>query len=119
MIYAIKAVGTEYIKFGRASSVGRRLKELDTGCPHELEIVAVADWPNGAETAIHRLLESTFQKLEWFRGSAYSEKVVGWMQAGDLDSLRAAVAALGGRPSWLNASEPGRQGNGKSIHQGH
>ena len=38
MIYAIRAVGTDYIKFGKAISVGKRLKELECGSAHELSI---------------------------------------------------------------------------------
>jgi hypothetical protein len=53
MIYAIEAVGSGFIKFGKARSVGRRLKELETACPYDLHIIAVADWPDGAETALH------------------------------------------------------------------
>lgn len=103
MIYAIRAVGTEFIKFGRAGSVGKRLKELDTGCPYELEIMAVADWPDGAETAIHRLLEDANVKLEWFRATDKASLIVRWMQNLDgLDMLRAEVAKLGGRPQWLS-----------------
>ena len=39
MIYAIKAEGTVFIKFGKAASVGKRLKELETASPHELTII--------------------------------------------------------------------------------
>ncbi len=82
MIYAIRAVGTQFIKFGRASSVGRRMRELETGCPHELSIEAVADWPDGKETAIHQYLSLDCEKYEWFRESDRTAKVIGWLQEG-------------------------------------
>lgn len=64
MIYAIRAVGTEYIKFGKARSVGKRLAELETGCPHDLEIIAVADWPDEQEKSVHLYLESLAHRRE-------------------------------------------------------
>ena len=80
MIYAIEAVGTSFIKFGRAASVGKRLKELDTGCPHELHILAVADWPDGMESAVHRYLQASLEKLEWFRDGPEAQTVLECMK---------------------------------------
>jgi hypothetical protein len=42
VIYAIRAVGTEYIKFGRTESIRQRLKSLETACPHDLHVEALA-----------------------------------------------------------------------------
>lgn len=69
MIYAIEAVGTGFIKFGRATSVGKRLKELEVGCPHELHILAIAEWPDHTEPGIHRFLQASHERGEWFRAS--------------------------------------------------
>ena len=88
MIYAIRAVGTKFVKIGRAGSVGKRLKELDTGCPHELHIEAVADWPDGQETAIHAYLARHSEKLEWFRDGDSTATVIAWMLEGE-SGLRA------------------------------
>lgn len=85
MIYAIEAIGSGFIKFGKAKSVGRRLGELDTSCPHELTILAVADWPDwpdGAETAIHKYLEPMHAKGEWFKDSQITREVIAWMVNG-------------------------------------
>lgn len=92
MIYAIRALGTEYVKIGRAKSVGKRLKDLDTGCPHELHIEAIADWPEAHETAIHLYLEDHCQKLEWFKDSHRTKQVIEWLQQKDagLRSFRVA-----------------------------
>ena len=93
MIYAIEAVGSGFIKFGRAKSVGKRLKELETACPYDLHIVAVADWPDGAETAIHLHLRSMHQRGEWFMDGELTKEVLSWMlngQAG-LERLQAQI----------------------------
>jgi hypothetical protein len=81
MIYAIRAVGTPYIKFGKAKSVGKRLAQLETGCPFDLHIEAVADWPDGQESAIHQYLGDDCQKFEWFRDSDKTASVLAWMCA--------------------------------------
>lgn len=91
MIYAIHAVGTQYIKFGRAQSVGKRLKELETASPHDLHIVAVANWPDGAETAIHKHLQPHWEKGEWFRDSPDTQQVIAWMMSNALENLQAAI----------------------------
>jgi hypothetical protein len=96
VIYAIRAVGTEFVKIGRAKSVGRRLKELDTGCPHELHIEAVADWPDEQETAIHFYLNDHCEKFEWFRDSDSTAKVIEWLRGGEsgLRSFRVAFLEI-------------------------
>lgn len=76
MIYAIRAVGTEYIKFGKADSVGKRLKELETASPYELNIEAVANWPNEEERRIHRYLMSSYVRGEWFTVSERAAEVI-------------------------------------------
>jgi hypothetical protein len=83
LIYAIRAVGTQYVKLGRAGSVGKRLRELDTGCPHELHIEAVADWPDSHESSIHLFLADHCEKLEWFRDSPQTAQVIKWLQQGE------------------------------------
>lgn len=97
MIYAIRAVGTQFIKFGRAKSVGKRLTELECGSPHELEILAVADWPDEAEKAIHLYLMPILHRREWFLEGNLSQEVLLWMvngQAG-LERLRAETLKEG------------------------
>jgi hypothetical protein len=108
VIYAIRAVGTRFVKIGRAKSVGRRLKELDTGCPHELHIEAVADWPDGQESAIHAYLDAHCEKFEWFRDSEKTAKVIEWLQAGEEGLRRFRVTFLAyaeakAMPRWTRA----------------
>lgn len=110
VIYAIRAVGTEYIKFGKANSVGKRLKGLETACPFELEVCAVADWPDGAELAVHLYLYNDRERGEWFRDGPMAREVMTWMvngQAG-LERLRAEIpikADRGPTPKWGAISE--------------
>jgi len=92
VIYAIRAVSTEFIKFGRAANVGKRMETLSTGCPHELELVAVADWPDGQEKAVHLYLQDHCQRMEWFMDGIKAQEVIGWMrdrENGMRDLLRA------------------------------
>lgn len=111
MIYAISAVGTEYIKFGRATSIGQRLRELDTGCPHELNVLATAQWQDGAERAIHRLLAGHRAKGEWFSDCDTARQIIEWMWRGEdgLKDLRAAMSSKTGLPSWTEAIKIKRQ----------
>jgi hypothetical protein len=83
LIYAIRAIGTQYVKIGRAASVGKRLKELDTGCPHELHIEAVGNWDDSRESAIHAYLVDHCEKLEWFRDSPQTAQIIKWLQQED------------------------------------
>src|SRR5678816_3391319 len=80
MIYAIRALGTSYIKFGKAASVGKRLKELETGSPHELYIEAVADWPDEEERRIHRYLIDSYVRREWFEDGDGTNEVIGLLR---------------------------------------
>ena len=90
MIYAIRCVNTSFVKFGRANNVGRRLKELDTCCPHELEIAAVVSWPDGSETAIHRHLHQQRLKGEWFQDNDTVQRI---RKKGKYDMLASHVRA--------------------------
>lgn len=97
MIYAIEAIGTGFIKFGRAKSVSKRLRELEVGSPFELGIVAAANWPDGAETAIHRYLAKNLERGEWFIDTQLTRQVMEWMNHHDsavgLESLWMASGA--------------------------
>jgi hypothetical protein len=103
VIYAIRAVGTQYVKIGKAASVGRRLKELETGCPHELHIEAAADWPDAQESAIHEYLKAHCEKLEWFRDSDLTAKVVKWLQDGEagLRAFRVVFLEHARKGGWM------------------
>ena len=83
MIYAIRAVGTEFVKFGIAANVDRRLRHLQTGCPLELELVASCWGGRLEEMTIHmRLVRAkAYHRGEWFRMCPEAEKIIEEMRA--------------------------------------
>lgn len=86
MIYAIRAVGTDYIKFGHAVDVQTRLDTLQIGCPFELELVAACDGDHRTETWIHwRLCKAkAWHRGEWFKDCEEVKKIIFEMLADDL-----------------------------------
>jgi hypothetical protein len=84
VIYAIRAVGTKYIKFGKANNPKTRLEEHQTGCPFKLELEAVADWPNKEEYGIHAFLTAigAHCRGEWFTECDEALDIIGAMKQG-------------------------------------
>ncbi len=91
MIYAIKAIGTPFIKFGvtRGDQIGKRLAELQVGCPHELALLAISDWPDTTERQIHWYLAPLLERGEWFREGERTSHLLRLMSDADagLESL--------------------------------
>jgi hypothetical protein len=85
MVYVIWAKGTEFIKLGYTSSYSRntRLKELQIGCPHELEVIAFADGTEVDEAAFHAILTDAGLHVrgEWFKWGLEAHKVVDALKA--------------------------------------
>lgn len=69
MIYFAKAEGTNLVKIGFATSVERRLLQLQAGCPHRLTIVRVTEGDRGTEAAFHALFAEHHLDREWFNWS--------------------------------------------------
>src|SRR5437899_128288 len=69
VIYAIKAVGTQFVKIGvtRGDKVGRRLADHQVSSPFELELIAIANWPDTSERQLHHYLAELRERGEWFR----------------------------------------------------
>jgi DNA-binding XRE family transcriptional regulator len=68
-IYAIGAEGLTLVKIGRALDVGKRLKELQTGQPFPLHLVAAVSVEMDAqrvERQVHTLLSHVHRRGEWF-----------------------------------------------------
>jgi hypothetical protein len=86
VIYAIRAVGTEYIKFGVAIDVKERLRVLQTGCPFPLELVATCEGDQKTETWIHwRLFQARAHHMgEWFKDGEEAKRVIFEMLADDI-----------------------------------
>lgn len=68
MIYFIHASGTEFLKIGvTGDSVRNRLSSLQTGCPHELCVVATMRICDDAERIIFDFFSGNRVRGEWFR----------------------------------------------------
>lgn len=83
MIYAIRAAGTDFIKFGSAADVQQRLSTLQTGCPLELEIVAICHGSTPEEAYIHHVLMTkakAHQRGEWFKDCPEVQAIIKDMQ---------------------------------------
>jgi hypothetical protein len=87
LIYAIRAIGTEFVKIGKANSVGKRLAEIQTHCPHDLELLAAPVWEDRMERVIHAHLRAHNERGEWFRLTPEVQQVIDWMLAGDHSRL--------------------------------
>jgi hypothetical protein len=110
VIYAIRAVGTEFVKVGKAVSVGKRLKELETGCPFELHIEAVANWHDSEERRLHRYLEGCYVRGEWFRDSPRLEDVIRLMRdENGREAWQTICESLGWSAPVEPAAEPKRR----------
>ena len=81
MIYAIKAKGTRYIKFGKSKRMDRRMAQMNVSTPFDLELLAVADWPDGEEARVHAFLRRDWIKGEWFQISERTSRVVTLLQS--------------------------------------
>jgi len=78
---------------------------LETGCPHELHIEAVADWPDEEERRLHRYLEASFVRGEWFEDGARVQGLIKLMQdPNGLDAWRTICEHLG----WRQPEKPKR-----------
>lgn len=96
MIYAIRAVGTEFIKFGVAASARKRLEMLQTGCPHELQLLASRAGDRETENYIHvRLLKANcHHRGEWFRSCLETKAIIKEMKERALKPNVAGVLEL-------------------------
>jgi hypothetical protein len=69
-LYLIQMAITGAFKVGRSNDTKRRLGELQTGCPHPLRILLVAEGLGYLEKSVHRALapyQTRYGKGEWFR----------------------------------------------------
>jgi hypothetical protein len=64
MIYFISN-GT-YTKIGKANNPEKRIKELQTGCPEDLELKLIIEGNEEKERKIHKVLEKYRIRGEWF-----------------------------------------------------
>jgi hypothetical protein len=68
VIYFIEATGAGLLKIGFTDGdPEQRLKQLQTGCPHPLRLVATAAGSQKAEAELHRQFAHLRASGEWFR----------------------------------------------------
>ena len=80
MIYAIRAVGTDYVKFGYSTKgdANDRVAEMQTGCPFELMAIAWCEGSRVDEHRIHARLKraGAHARGEWFISCPETETVI-------------------------------------------
>jgi hypothetical protein len=79
MIYAIEARGTNRIKFGKVKNPEKRLKELSTGSPYHLHLLAAVEWNDEIERLIHAAFKGRRVAGEWFERDEYIDMFVTYM----------------------------------------
>ena len=74
-LYIFQMASTGDIKVGRSKHVGKRLKEVQTGCPHPLRMILHVPNAGHREKEIHRLMSGRHirKKGEWFAEGALAE----------------------------------------------
>ncbi len=72
-LYTVRAVGTQYHKIGITDNIQRRIRDLQTGSPHDLRVSEIIEFPDEetarkAEGFIHRTLTlaGMHKRGEWF-----------------------------------------------------
>ena len=87
-LYIIQMAVTGDIKVGRSKDPSRRLKQLQTGCPHPLKVILHIPNEGHREGEIHRLMRyrSTRTQGEWFEEGALAELPLEMYDLLDLDN---------------------------------
>lgn len=96
-LYIIQSDVTGAVKVGRTQDAPERLKQLQTGCPYQLRLMAVFPGLGHRETRIHRILRSSKRPTlppsgmlgEWFPLDVLPElpdELYGQLPLEDLDT---------------------------------
>ncbi|MDE3070842.1 MAG: GIY-YIG nuclease family protein [Acidobacteriota bacterium] len=73
-IYVFRSSGPgEPVKIGRSTDPARRLKDVATGHPHRIDLVALLPGSRGLERALHERLAQFRMEGEWFSREAERE----------------------------------------------
>lgn len=73
-VYFIRA--GDYLKIGKTDDIKKRVAQLQTGCPHDLQVVLLVPGDEREEGLSHEELKSEHVRGEWFK---ISEKTVAYM----------------------------------------
>lgn len=71
-VYVIQAQGTAMCKIGVTIDVQNRLRQMQTGCPHKLVVLAVWSGPLRLEKLLHHDLREYRREGEWFEFPPFS-----------------------------------------------
>ncbi len=127
-IYFIRQKGTNLVKIGWAKDPVARMATLQTGSPHEFELMAVGEGGAKEEHALHRRFADDHVRGEWFRMSGEIGVAVALcnpafarlaaLEPRLLDGARAAggVDHEEGRPFCAAAEWYGWKGSGVKDH---
>lgn len=80
-LYAMRA--DEYVKFGVADDAQIRLRQLQIGCPHKLELLGVVTAKRLVEEVIHRIAVDESVHGEWYRLRGIALSLAGAIQSKD------------------------------------
>jgi len=69
MIYFVESPDGTAIKIGKAADVPNRLSMLQTGNHERLKLLAVLNWPDAYEQALHLQWAHLRVRGEWFRAT--------------------------------------------------
>lgn len=70
MIYIIRAKGTGMVKIGftkKKAGINKRLRSIQTGCPHELKLLGYMPGSKRKERCMHILCRNRKAVGEWFK----------------------------------------------------
>ncbi len=67
IVYFIREVGTELVKVGKSVNPEKRLKSLQTGTPHKLELVHTVNSIKYNESWFHDILSKFHISGEWYQ----------------------------------------------------
>jgi hypothetical protein len=67
IVYFIREVGTELVKVGKSTNPERRLKTLQIGTPHKLELVHTVNSIKYNESWFHDILSEFHISGEWYQ----------------------------------------------------
>ena len=65
-VYFIQDKMSNMIKIGKANDVEKRLKQLQTSCPYELELLSYIPGDESLEKDIHKKFSEYRHRGEWF-----------------------------------------------------
>lgn len=93
-VYFLEAVGSGYIKIGISRAGGLRIRELQTGCPFPLELLA--EMPGGytVEQGLHARFKHLRFNGEWFRDDPELRAVIADAAAVNHAEMQEMIATL-------------------------